>query len=72
MTDFQQDDQALEAALQLGMSQTATPDILNQARAAAISSFKSCYSRAKWRFFEVDKQLVSNCVTLSDIRKELP
>ena len=72
MTDFQQDDKALEDALQLGMSQTATPEAIAEARAAAISSFKSCYSRAKWRFFEVDKQLLSNCVTLSEIRKELP
>ena len=72
MTDFQLDDQALEAALQLGMRQDITSEVLAGARAAAISSFKSCYSRAKWRFFEVDKQLLSNCVTLSDIRKELP
>jgi hypothetical protein len=72
MTDFQQDDKALEEALLLGMAEGATPETIAKARAAAINSFKSYYSRAKWRFFEVDKQLLSNCVTLSEIRQELP
>jgi Effector-associated domain 1 len=72
MTDFQQDDKALEEALVLGTAEGATPETIAKARATAISSFKSYYSKAKWRFFEVDKQLLSNCVTLSEIRKELP
>jgi hypothetical protein len=71
MTDFQQNDTALEEALQRGMAEGATPETVAKARADAIDSFNSYFNKAQWRFFDVDKQLLSNCETLSKIREEL-